>query len=85
MLPRALLPPLLMTTIIERDVSGDSGISSAITAFVAVIAILFVVGVALYVLRVYPFNVLSAGFRTTPPMMNVNVTGSLPSTNPSGR
>jgi hypothetical protein len=73
-----------MTTIIERDVSGESGISSALTAIVAIIAILFVVGIALYMLRLYPFNTLSAGTTTTP-SVNVNVKGVLPavpSTNP---
>ncbi len=73
-----------MTTIIERDISGNSGTSSALTAFVAIIAIVFVVGVALYMLRLYPFNSLSAGTTETP-TVNVNFKGvpaSVPSTNP---
>jgi|GEM_PF-3450918 hypothetical protein len=75
-----------MTTIIERDVSGgDGGILSALTSIIAIVAILIVTGIALYVLRVYPFNTQPLADKTTP-TVNVNVTGSLPGTNtPSGQ
>lgn len=44
-----------MATIIERDVSrGDDGMSSMMTAIVGIIAILAIIGVALYVFRLYP-------------------------------
>ena len=73
-----------MTTIIERDVSGDGGISSALTAIVAIVAILIVVGVALYLLRgVYPFNTMMGA--TTTPTVDVNIKGVVPGTNPSGQ
>lgn len=79
-----LFPYIPMPTIIEHDVRQDSGASSALTAIVAIVAILIVVGVALYVLRVYPFARPLAD-ATSAPSVNVNVNGSLSSSNPSGR
>ena len=73
-----------MDTIIERAVP-DGGASSALTAFVAIIAILIVAGVALYMLRIYPFNAVPVAATTDTPSINVNVTGSLPSVTPSGQ
>lgn len=71
-----------MPTIIEHDIRNDSGPSIAITALVATIAIVFIVGVALYVLQVYPFNERFAGYTMmSPPVqmfppVQMNVSGS---------
>lgn len=67
-----------MDTIIERA-SGDSS-ASAITAIVAVLAIAFVVGLALYVLQIFPF----AGQQTNQPGININVEGALPTDRGNG-
>lgn len=67
-----------MATIIEHDIQQDSSISSALVTIFAFIAILFVIGMGLYALQMYPFNV----FATSIPSVNVNVTSSLPGTNP---
>ncbi len=62
-----------MTTIIERDVSrGDDGISSMMTAIVGIIAILAIIGVALYVFKLYPTNNTDTTPTRTPIDINVN-------------
>jgi hypothetical protein len=60
-----------METVIEHDIALGSGASSALNAIVAVIAIFFVVGISMQVLRIYPFN---EGSSNTPslPLLNLN-------------
>lgn len=72
-----------MATIIEHDVQHDSGTASSLTAIVAIIAILVVLGIAMYVLRVYPFNNRPLADATEAPSVNLNINGPLPSSNPS--
>ena len=62
-----------MTTIIERDVNrSDEGSSSGMTAIVGIIAILVIVGIALYMFRMYPTNANGGTNERTP--VNINVT-----------
>lgn len=70
---------LLMTTIIERDVSSGNNDSSAMTALFAIIAIVVVVGLLYVGLRSNAFN---TGTSSTPKAIDVNVNGNLP-TNPA--
>ena len=60
-----------MDTIVERDSS-----SSGMTAVVAILAIVVIVGLALYALRIYPFNAFAENSEA-PPTVNVNIDGSL--------
>jgi Sec-independent protein secretion pathway component TatC len=72
-----------MTTIIEHDVQTDGSVSSAITAIVAIAVMLFVVGIALYVFRVYPFSMQPVTDTAMPSTVNVNLAGTPPHSNPS--
>lgn len=74
-----------MATIIEHDVQHDSGIASAMTAIVAIAAILLVVGIAMYILQVYPFSERSLADSATTRTVNVNIDRPLPSSNPTAQ
>ncbi|ALM09690.1 MAG TPA: hypothetical protein DEB30_00630 [Candidatus Peribacter riflensis] len=74
-----------MPTIIEHDVQHDNGTASSLTALVAIVAILVVLGIALYVMRVFPFNNRPLADATEAPSVNLNINGPLPSSNPSGQ
>ena len=74
-----------MPTIIEHDVQHDNGTASSLTALVAIVAILVVLGIALYVMRVFPFNNRPLADATESPSVNLNINGPLPSSNPSGQ
>ncbi len=68
-----------MTTIIERDSSGNSSsAASAMATIVAIIAIAAIVGLALYLMRVYPFSNVP---RSTTPgtTIELNVPDNTPS------
>lgn len=65
-----------MTTIIERGShSGDTD-SSATTVIVAVLAIVLLMGFALFMFRVFPFGNVPAN--TDGGSINVNVDGQVP-------
>jgi hypothetical protein len=70
------LTPSRMTTIIERRGSseGDSSMSSVL---VAVIAIVVILGFALFMFRVLPFG-QNAGGGTDSGTIDVNVEGQIP-------
>ncbi|MDO8468493.1 MAG: hypothetical protein Q7S29_01925 [Candidatus Peribacter sp.] len=74
-----------MPTIIEHDVQRDTGTASSLTAIVAIAAILVVLGVAMYVLRVFPFNNRPLADATEAPSVNLNINGPLPSSDPTGQ
>jgi hypothetical protein len=75
------LPKSCMATIVERDVHhGDSGAMSAIVAVVAVAAVALILGVMLYLFRVYPFNAVPAN---TTPDINVDIEGTIPTGTPT--
>lgn len=74
-----------MPTIIEHDIRHDDGTASSLAALVAIVAIFFVVGVAMYVLRVFPFNTVPLADATSTPSVNLNINGPLPSSDPSGQ
>lgn len=74
-----------MPTIIEHDIQHDGGSSSAITALVAIMAIVIVAGIAAYVLQVYPFNARIAGSSMMYPPVNMNFNGSVSSTLSAGQ
>lgn len=72
-----------MATIIERDVHHDSGNSNSAGAIVAIVAVVIIVGLALFVLRFYPLGTTRAPSTGTTPL-NINVQGQLPgATNPT--
>ena len=72
-----------MNTVIEHDINTDGSMSTALTAIVAIIAVVLVAGIALYMLRMYPFNDLAAANTTdATPSVNVNINSSLPGANP---
>ena len=69
-----------MTTIIERDVNRSSDDSSASTMLVAVIAIVVIVGFALFMFKFLPLNDNAAGTRGT---IDVNVMDKTPTPTPA--
>ncbi len=52
------------------------------TGIVAIIAIVFIVGVALYLFKVYPFNAPTQESIITPPTVNVNLNDTPPASDP---
>ncbi|OIO53249.1 hypothetical protein AUJ46_05225 [Candidatus Peregrinibacteria bacterium CG1_02_54_53] len=72
-----------MPTIIEHDIQHDDGTASSLVALVAIVAIFFVIGIAMYVLRVFPFNTVPLADATVPPSVNLNINGPLPSSDPT--
>lgn len=71
-----------MTTIVERNVPQDGGMSAALTAVVAIIGIVVIIGFVLYGLRMYPFNTITTT-GSTPSTINVNVSSSVPAATPT--
>ena len=71
-----------MPTIIEHEIHHDDSMSSVLTAFIAIVAILIVATFALYTLRIFPFNTRLASGTMMNPAVNVNLTGPVPVTNP---
>lgn len=71
-----------METIIERDVHRGNSDGTAMTGIVAIIAIVFIVGVALYLFKVYPFNAPTQESIITPPTVNVNLNDAPPASDP---
>ena len=65
-----------MDTIIERDVHTDrNDTSSAMASIVGIIAILAIVGIGMYILRIYPMN-SPANTAQNPVNINVNIPAS---------
>lgn len=62
-----------MTTVIERDTGG----SSAVTMLVGIVAIVVILGLALYFFQVFPFAERDSGGTG----IDVNIEGQIPTGN----
>ncbi|MDD5055535.1 MAG: hypothetical protein PHZ00_04690 [Candidatus Peribacteraceae bacterium] len=70
-----------MENTIKHDVHRDHTATSSLPIIVAIIAILVVIGIALYALQVYPFNTQADTDMRTFPSVNTDLDGTSRSTN----
>ena len=77
-------PHFRMATIVEREVhhshGGDTGDSSSATLIVTIVALVLIVGFALFFFRLFPFN---AAGTTTNDGGSINIDAELPTPTPT--